>query len=195
MPINTWYFLHISILENNAGYFLLIIVSSYTIIAVSIISLIQNRQILYCSCQDKFVSLCELELRSPNVIVAATPPREYIVISGLGSRYTSVKNNEGNQIITFILWLLVNRCSVHVKQKSKGKHVAKKAHIIQCAFYLYSASAAEGGPSFDNYLLWGRNLYNIQGIISGSNLRQQSNLVFTSLCHTKVTVGRFSLVM
>ena len=55
----------------------------------------------------------------------------------------------------FILWLLVNWCSVHVKQKSKANHTAKKACIIQCAFYLYSASAAEGGPSFDNYLLRG----------------------------------------
>ena len=55
----------------------------------------------------------------------------------------------------FILQLLVNQCSVHVKQKSKAKCMAKKACIIQCAFYLYSASAAEGGPSFDNYLLGG----------------------------------------
>ena len=38
-------------------------------------------------------------------------------------------------------------------QKSKAKPTAKKVHIIQCMFYLYSASAAEGRPSFDSYLL------------------------------------------
>ena len=78
------------------------------------------------------------------------------VISGLESRYNSVKrNNERNEVITFILWLLVNWCSVPVKQKSKVKAYGEKARIIQCTFYLYSASAAEGGPSFDNYLLRG----------------------------------------
>ena len=42
-----------------------------------------------------------------------------IVISGLESRCKSVKqNNEGHKVMTFILWLLVNWCSVRVKQKS-----------------------------------------------------------------------------
>ena len=41
------------------------------------------------------------------------------VISGLESRNKSVKqNNEGNKVKTFIMQLLVNQCSVHVKQKS-----------------------------------------------------------------------------
>ena len=53
----------------------------------------------------------------------------------------------------FILQLFVNRCSVHVKKKSKAKAYGEKACIVQCAFY--SASGVEGGPSFDNYLLWG----------------------------------------
>ena len=76
-----------------------------------------------------------------------------IVISGLESRYNSVKqNNERNKVIMFILQLLLLLC---VKQKSKAKRMVKKARIIQCAFYSYSASAAEGGPSFDNYLLQG----------------------------------------
>ena len=74
-------------------------------------------------------------------------PESWYVISGLESRNNSVKrNNERKEVIMFILCLLVNRCSVHVKQKSKAKIMAKKAHIIQCMFYLYSASAAEGGP-------------------------------------------------
>ena len=102
------------------------------------------------------------------------------VISSLESRYNSVsRNNERNKIIMFILRLLVNQCSVHVKQKSKAKHMAKKAHIIQCPFYLYSASTAEGGPSFDSYLLLGgTGQCPIQFLYYSSNLLALSSFVY-----------------
>ena len=55
-------------------------------------------------------------------------PTVLTVMSTLESHYKSVKqNNEGNKVKTFILWLLVNQCSVQVKQKSKAKCMAKKA--------------------------------------------------------------------
>ena len=45
----------------------------------------------------------------------------------LRSWIPSVKqNNERNKVIMFILWLLVNRRSVRVKQKSKAKNMGKE---------------------------------------------------------------------
>ena len=57
-----------------------------------------------------------------------------MVISGLESRYNSVKrNNERNKVIAFILWLLVNQCSVRVKRKSKAKVYGEKG-----TYYIHS---------------------------------------------------------
>ena len=53
----------------------------------------------------------------------------------------------------FIPWLFSNQCSMCVKQKSKAKVCGEKAVIVQFMFYLYSALAVEGRPSFDIYLL------------------------------------------
>ena len=49
------------------------------------------------------------------------------MISSLESRHKSVKqNNEGNKVITFILQLLVNQCSVRVKTKVLRKGYGEK---------------------------------------------------------------------
>ena len=66
----------------------------------------------------------------------------------------------------FIQWLFVNWCSMRVKLKSKAKAHGEKAYMTQ--FYLYFASAAEGGPSFDIYCgaMWVNARYNLYIIIN-----------------------------
>ena len=60
------------------------------------------------------------------------------VISGLESRFKSVKqNNEGNKVIMFILRLLVNQCSVRVKQKSWAKRMTKR-HLLYSPHSIYT---------------------------------------------------------
>ena len=90
------------------------------------------------------------------------------VISGLESLCNSVKrDNERNKVIMFILWLLVNQCSVHVKQKSKAKWYGEKGmyytvHILfilcissrRWAFFWQLFVAGQYGLMLANLYIW-----------------------------------------